>query len=92
MRPRTRNKSGISAQPYSHWGSFIARPDATIPRQLEINKPGMLIHDFPDGLSEGGWSYNPLFEELLASLALALTASVLPLSFWHRTPQNERCL
>lgn len=47
-----------SAQPYSHWGSFIARPDATIAKQLEINKPGMLIHDFPDGLSEGGWYHN----------------------------------
>jgi len=47
-----------SAQPYSHWGSFIARPDATIPRQLGINQPGMLVHDFPDGLSEGGWFHN----------------------------------
>ena len=45
-------------QPYSHWGSFIARPDATIPKQLAINQPGMLIHDFPDGLSEGGWYHN----------------------------------
>lgn len=47
-----------SAQPYSHWGSFIARPDATIPKQLEINRPGMLVHDFPDGLSQGGWYHN----------------------------------
>jgi predicted amidohydrolase len=47
-----------SSQPYSHWGSFIARLDATIPKQLEINQPGMLIHDFPDGLSEGGWFHN----------------------------------
>jgi len=47
-----------SSQPYSHWGSFIARPDATIPKQLEINQPGMLIHDFPDGLSAGGWYHN----------------------------------
>jgi deaminated glutathione amidase len=47
-----------SAQPYSHWGSFIARPDATIPQQLEINQPGMLVHDFPDGLSKGGWYHN----------------------------------
>ncbi|MHC1763078.1 MAG: carbon-nitrogen hydrolase family protein [Verrucomicrobiia bacterium] len=47
-----------SSQPYSHWGSFIARPDATIPKRLEINQPGMLIHDFPDGLSEGGWYHN----------------------------------
>lgn len=47
-----------SSQPYSHWGSFIARPDATIPKRLEINQPGMLIHDFPDGLSEDGWWHN----------------------------------
>jgi deaminated glutathione amidase len=47
-----------SSQPYSHWGSFIARPDATIPQQLEINKPGMLVHEFPDGLSKGGWFHN----------------------------------
>ncbi len=47
-----------SSQPYSHWGSFIARPDATIPKRLDINQPGMLIHDFPDGLSEGGWWHN----------------------------------
>ncbi len=47
-----------SSQPYSHWGSFIARPDATIPKHLEINQPGMLIHDLPDGLSEGGWWHN----------------------------------
>lgn len=47
-----------SSQPYSHWGSFIARPDATIAKQLEINRPGMLIHDFPDTLSEGGWYHN----------------------------------
>ncbi len=47
-----------SSQPYSHWGSFIARPDATIPKQLAINESGMLLHDFPDGLSEGGWYHN----------------------------------
>lgn len=47
-----------SSQPYSHWGSFIARPDATIVQQLDINQPGMLVHDFPDGLSEGGWFHN----------------------------------
>jgi predicted amidohydrolase len=47
-----------SSQPYSHWGSFIARPDASIAQQLGINQPGMLIHDFPDGLSEGGWFHN----------------------------------
>jgi predicted amidohydrolase len=47
-----------SSQPYSHWGSFIARPDATIPQQLDINQPGMLVHDFPDHLSKGGWYHN----------------------------------
>ena len=47
-----------SSQPYSHWGSFIARPDASIPKQLEINQPGLLLHDFPDGLSQGGWYHN----------------------------------
>jgi deaminated glutathione amidase len=47
-----------SSQPYSHWGSFIARPDATIAQQLEKNRPGMLVHDFPDGLSPGGWYHN----------------------------------
>ena len=47
-----------SSQPYSHWGSFIARPDATIASQLEMNQPGMLVHDFPDTLSEGGWYHN----------------------------------
>jgi len=47
-----------SSTPYSHWGSFVARPDATIAKQLEINQPGMLVHDFPDTLSEGGWYHN----------------------------------
>ncbi len=47
-----------SSQPYSHWGSFVARPDATIAQQLPMNRAGMLIHDFPDGLSEGGWLHN----------------------------------
>jgi len=47
-----------SSQPYSHWGSFIARPDGTIPKQLAINQPGMIIHEFPDTLSEGGWYHN----------------------------------
>ena len=47
-----------SSTPYSHWGSFIARPDATIAKQLPINQPGMLIHDFPDTLSPGGWYHN----------------------------------
>ena len=47
-----------SSRPYSHWASFVARPDATIARQLKINRAGMLVHDFPDGLSEGGWIHN----------------------------------
>jgi len=47
-----------SSQPYSHWGSFVARPDATVPKQLPINQPGMLVHDFPDTLSPGGWYHN----------------------------------
>ena len=49
-----------SSHPYFHWGSFVARPDATIAQQLEMNQPGMLIHDFPDGLSEGGWTHNQM--------------------------------
>lgn len=47
-----------SSKPYSHWASFVARPDATIAQKLKINQAGMLIHDFPDGLSEGGWLHN----------------------------------
>ena len=47
-----------SSQYYSHWGSFVARPDGTIPKQLAMNRPGMLVHDFPDTLSEGGWYHN----------------------------------
>ncbi|MBN1671646.1 MAG: carbon-nitrogen hydrolase family protein [Kiritimatiellae bacterium] len=49
-----------SSRPYSHWASFVARPDATIARQLKINQAGMLVHDFPDGLSPGGWLHNRL--------------------------------
>jgi predicted amidohydrolase len=47
-----------SSRPYSHWGSFVARPDATIAQELKKNTAGMLVHDFPDGLSEGGWTHN----------------------------------
>jgi predicted amidohydrolase len=47
-----------SSQPYSHWGSFIARPDATIAKQLAMNEPGMLIHDFPDEPPKGEWYFN----------------------------------
>jgi deaminated glutathione amidase len=44
-----------SSSPYAHWGSFVARPDATIAQQLRLHRPGMLVHEFPDGLSPGGW-------------------------------------
>jgi predicted amidohydrolase len=47
-----------SSRPYSHWASFVARPDATIAQQLKINQAGILVHDFPDGLSAGGWLHN----------------------------------
>ncbi len=47
-----------SSHPYSNWATFIARPDATIAQQLNKHQPGMLIHDFPDGLSGGGWIHN----------------------------------
>jgi predicted amidohydrolase len=47
-----------SSHPYSNWASFVARPDATIAKKLPQNRPGMLVHDFPDGLSEGGWLHN----------------------------------
>jgi predicted amidohydrolase len=47
-----------SSAAYSHWGSFVARPDATVPKQLPINQPGMLVHDYPDTLSPGGWYHN----------------------------------
>jgi len=47
-----------SSAPYSHWGSFVARPDATIAKQLPINQPGMLVHDYPDTLSPTGWYHN----------------------------------
>lgn len=49
-----------SSHPYSHWASFVARPDATIAQKLKINQAGMLIHDFPDGLSQGGWLHNQI--------------------------------
>lgn len=47
-----------SSHRYSHWASFVARPDATIAQRLQINRAGMLVHDFPDGLSQGGWLHN----------------------------------
>ena len=39
-------------------GPALARPDATIAQQLKRNQAGMLVHEFPDGLSEGGWIHN----------------------------------
>ncbi|MDF1516246.1 MAG: carbon-nitrogen hydrolase family protein [Anaerolineae bacterium] len=47
-----------SSRPYSHWASFVARPDATIAQKLKINTAGLLVHDFPDTLSDGGWLHN----------------------------------
>lgn len=47
-----------SSRRYSNWGSFVARPDATIAQRLPQNRSGMLVHDFPDGLSDGGWLHN----------------------------------
>ena len=49
-----------SSRPYSHWASFVARPDATIVSRLKRNRSGMLVIDFPDSLSEGGWIHNYL--------------------------------
>ena len=59
-----------SSHPYSHWASFVARPDATIAQQLKINQAGMLVHDFPDGLSEGGWIHNRMPMKLAADESL----------------------
>ena len=59
-----------SSKPYSHWGSFVARPDATIAQKLGINRAGMLIHDFPDGLSERGWLHNLMPMQLREDQAL----------------------
>lgn len=47
-----------SSRRHSNWGTFVARPDATIAAQLPQNRAGILFHDFPDGLSEGGWLHN----------------------------------
>ena len=47
-----------SSAPYSHWASFVARPDATIAQQLHKDTPGFMVHDFPDGLSKHGWYHN----------------------------------
>ena len=59
-----------SSHPYSHWASFVARPDATIPKRLKINQAGMLVHDFPDGLSAGGWTHNRIPMKLARSQIL----------------------
>ena len=59
-----------SSHPYSHWASFVARPDATIARQLRRNQAGMLLHDFPDGLSDTGWYHNQMPMELSADTPL----------------------
>jgi predicted amidohydrolase len=61
-----------SSQPYSHWASFVARPDATIAARLKRNRAGMLVHDFPDGLSEGGWYHDELPLVLAPGQALHL--------------------
>ncbi|MCE5278260.1 MAG: carbon-nitrogen hydrolase family protein [Planctomycetaceae bacterium] len=47
-----------SSAPYSHWGSFVARPDATIAMTLGRNRAGMLVYDFDKELSTGGWFHN----------------------------------
>lgn len=59
-----------SSRRYAHWASFVARPDATIAQQLKLNQAGMLIHDFPDGLSQGGWMHNLLPLKLAEGEAL----------------------
>ncbi len=47
-----------SSASYSHWATFVARPDATIAQQLRGNEAGMMVHDFPDELSSRGWFHN----------------------------------
>lgn len=42
----------------SQWANFVARPDATIPRQLAVGAEALLVHDFPDGISPDGWMHN----------------------------------
>ena len=46
-----------SSRPYSHWGSFVARPDAGIVQQLPKNRPGMLLQAFPANLPPGSWMH-----------------------------------
>ena len=64
-----------SALPHSQWGSFAARPDATIAKQLPINRAGMFIHDYPDGLSPRGWMHNDIPVKLSAGETLQLGKS-----------------
>ena len=64
-----------SSHPYSHWASFVARPDATIAKQLKVNQAGMLVHEFPDGLSNGGWTHNLMPPKLAADESLTLGES-----------------
>ena len=45
----------------------MARPDATIAQQLKVNQAGMLVHDFPDGLSQRGWTHNRMPMKLASS-------------------------
>jgi predicted amidohydrolase len=59
-----------SSHPYSHWASFVARPDATIAQKLRKNVAGILFHDFPDGLSAGGWIHNYMPMKLAQDEAL----------------------
>ena len=56
-----------SSRPQSQWASFVARPDATIAQQLKVNQAGMLVHDFPDGLSQRGWTHNRMPMKLASS-------------------------
>jgi len=39
-------------------GIIRRRPDATIAKELPINQPGILVHDYPDTMSPTGWYHN----------------------------------
>ena len=39
-------------------GEFCCRPDATIAKRLTRNEAGMMVHEFPDTLSDKGWYHN----------------------------------
>ncbi len=47
-----------SSASYSYWGSFVARPDATIAMTLPKNRAGMLLYGWAGELSPGGWMHN----------------------------------